>query len=304
MDEHDRRRPPGPPTTPTSRWCRTSTPTCSCAAPGHSDQAGPALAGVVLLDGSRRRCRWGNDRDAVARGILGPRGAAARDAHGLRGELQRLVLAAERALRLTGFPRIIGPERTQRLLRTRLALMMAEQRLAGTDGLGPPGFTLATLQKVMFGNRNLCGELARDTVVAACRRAARADLAEACEVLAALGRAREPRLAGRRALARDWSRLSARRAVASPFDPAARSNTPRSSTARAPNMRSPWGAPSRTCATTGWRSTCPSARCSSSRAAAADPDSGLHRGGGLLQRDPLRSRRRAAATTRATAPRS
>ena len=54
--------------------------------------------GVILLDGSRTRCRWKNDRDAVAKGIIGPSGPAARDAHGLRRELQRLLLAAERAL--------------------------------------------------------------------------------------------------------------------------------------------------------------------------------------------------------------
>ena len=41
--------------------------------------------------------------------------------------------------------------------------MQAEQRLAGTDGLGPAGFTIATLQQVVFGNRNLSAELARAT---------------------------------------------------------------------------------------------------------------------------------------------
>ena len=30
-------------------------------------------AGVILLDGSKKTCRWGDDRDAVAKGILGPK---------------------------------------------------------------------------------------------------------------------------------------------------------------------------------------------------------------------------------------
>ena len=60
--------------------------------------------GVVLLDGSRSRCRWGNDRDALAQGHHRPARPAARDAHGLRGELQRLLLAAERALPAHGLP--------------------------------------------------------------------------------------------------------------------------------------------------------------------------------------------------------
>ena len=70
------------------------------------------------------------------------------------------------------------------LPRTRLAAIMAEQRLAGTDGLGPPGFTLATLKQMFFQNRNLVGELLRDPLVAACRGGG-ADLAPACDVLAA-----------------------------------------------------------------------------------------------------------------------
>ncbi len=141
--------------------------------------------GVVLLDGSRTGCRWKRDRDAVAPGIIGPKGLprATRTDY-VENSNDSYWLPSAR-FRIGGFPRIIGPEGTQRLLRTRLALQQAEQRLAGTDGLGPPGFTLATLQQVMFGNRNLSAELARDETVAACRASARADLAEACAVLAA-----------------------------------------------------------------------------------------------------------------------
>jgi acyl-homoserine-lactone acylase len=141
--------------------------------------------GVVLLDGSRSRCRWQNDRDAAAKGIIGPSGLprATRTDY-VENSNDSYWLPSAR-FRLTGFPRIIGGEGTQRLLRTRLAMTMAEQRLAGTDGLGAPGFTLATLQQVLFGNRNLSAELARDTTVAACQASGRPDLAEACSVLAA-----------------------------------------------------------------------------------------------------------------------
>ena len=141
--------------------------------------------GVVLLDGSRTRCRWKTDRDAIAKGIIGPKGLprATRTDY-VENSNDSYWLPSAR-FRLDGYPRIIGAEGTQRLLRTRLALTMAEQRLAGTDGLGPPGFTLPTLQQVMFGNRNLSAEMARDTTVAACQASGRPDLAEACSVLAA-----------------------------------------------------------------------------------------------------------------------
>jgi acyl-homoserine-lactone acylase len=141
--------------------------------------------GVVLLDGARSSCRWKRDRDANARGIIGPKGLprATRTDY-VENSNDSYWLPSAR-FRLDGFPRIIGPEGTQRLLRTRLGLTLAEQRLAGSDGLGEPGFTLDTLQQVMFGNRNLSAELARDATVTACQASGRADLAEACAVLAA-----------------------------------------------------------------------------------------------------------------------
>ena len=103
-------------------------------------------AGVVRLDGSKASCRWGNDRDAVAKGILGPRAlprATRRDY--VENSNDSYWLPSAR-FRLPGFPRIIGAEGTQRLLRTRLGLTQAEQRLAGTDGLGPAGFTIDTMK--------------------------------------------------------------------------------------------------------------------------------------------------------------
>ena len=142
-------------------------------------------AGVILLDGSKKSCAWGNDRDAVAKGILGPKAlprATRRDY--VENSNDSYWLPSAR-FRLTGFPRIIGPEGTQRLLRTRLGLVQAEQRLAGTDGLGPAGFTLDTMKAVFNANRNLSAELAKDAVVQAAARAAAPTCAEACAVLAA-----------------------------------------------------------------------------------------------------------------------
>ena len=46
---------------------------------------------------------------------------------------------------------------------------MIAQRLAGTDGYGPPGFTLSALQKTMLGQRNYSADLGRAAVVAMCR---------------------------------------------------------------------------------------------------------------------------------------
>ncbi|WP_375754246.1 acylase [Corallococcus exercitus] len=150
-------------------------------------------AGLPVLDGSRSDCALGTDADAVEPGIFGP------------GSLPRLQRAdyvtnsndsywlPNPAQPLTGFPRILGGEKNQRSLRTRLGLKMVQGRLAGTDGLEGQGFTLEQLQTVMFNNRNYSGELLRDAAVALCRRTPYVlmpdltfeDLRPACPVLAA-----------------------------------------------------------------------------------------------------------------------
>ncbi|MBN8233461.1 acylase [Corallococcus macrosporus] len=150
-------------------------------------------AGLPVLDGSRSDCALGTDADAVEPGIFGP------------GSLPRLQRAdyvtnsndsywlPNPAQPLTGFPRILGGEKNQRSLRTRLGLKMVQGRLAGTDGLEGQGFTLEQLQTVMFNNRNYSGELLRDAAVALCRRTPFVlmpdltfeDLRPACPVLAA-----------------------------------------------------------------------------------------------------------------------
>jgi acyl-homoserine-lactone acylase len=142
-----------------------------------------AAAGIGVLDGSRTGCRLPSDAGAAARGIF---------AYGHEPQTTRrdYVFNANDSYwipnaraRITGFPRVFGAEQVF-LPRTRLAALQAEQRLAGTDGLGPPKFTLDSLQRVFFGNRNLSGELLRDPIVAACRTGP-ADVQPACAVLAA-----------------------------------------------------------------------------------------------------------------------
>ncbi|HSD76851.1 MAG TPA: penicillin acylase family protein, partial [Solirubrobacteraceae bacterium] len=157
-----------------------------CSAGAKSDLL-LAAAGVVLLDGSRRACAWGRDRDAVAPGIFGPRNLPRlRRSDYVANANNSYWLANPRHL-LRGYARIIGPEATARSLRTRLVFTMAEElRAAGTKvGLG-------TLRGLVFNDRNHSAELARDAVVAACRaNPARAlpdgrvvDVSQACDVLA------------------------------------------------------------------------------------------------------------------------
>jgi acyl-homoserine-lactone acylase len=185
-------------------------------------------AGVILLDGSKRSCAWGTDRDAVAKGILGPKAlprATRRDY--VENSNDSYWLPSAR-FRLTGFPRIIGPEGTARLLRTRLGLVQAEQRLAGTDGLGEKGFTIETMKAVFNANRNLSAELAKDAVVQCCTASAAPDLLPACAVLAAWDGHANVDSRGAVLWRETWSRLAAAGVPWTvPFDPADPVNTPR-----------------------------------------------------------------------------
>jgi acyl-homoserine-lactone acylase len=182
--------------------------------------------GVVLLDGTRTSCRWKRDADAIVPGIIGPKElprATRRDY--VENSNDSYWLPSAR-FRIPGFPRIIGDEGTARALRTRLGLLQAEQRLAGTDGLGPRGFTLQTLQQVVFSDRNLSAELARTATVAACRASGRADLAEACNVLDAWNGRADIDARGEVLWREYWDRLSAP-AWTVPFNAADPVNTPR-----------------------------------------------------------------------------
>ncbi|HEY8572024.1 penicillin acylase family protein [Phenylobacterium sp.] len=142
---------------------------------------------VPVLDGSRAACDWDSDPRAATPGIY-PASALPRifrrDYTSNSNDSYWLTNPAQP---LEGFGKIFGDERTARSLRTRLSIKLIEDRLAGRDGLGAPKFDLATVQGVLFNNRNLGAEMTRDDLVGLCRRAARGphpDLAAACDALA------------------------------------------------------------------------------------------------------------------------
>ncbi|MBC6457917.1 penicillin acylase family protein [Actinomadura sp. HBU206391] len=148
---------------------------------------------TLVLDGSTSSCGWGKDPDAIEPGIFGP---------GRYPTLTRTDYVANSndspwltnpSAPLTDYPRIYGDTRTERRLRARLSLDLISQRLAGTDGLGPPGFTLETLQATAIGKRNYSAELTRADLLATCRThpvmtatdGRRINVRQACDTLSA-----------------------------------------------------------------------------------------------------------------------
>jgi len=145
---------------------------------------------IPVLDGSRPECNWGNDPGAVP-GLAG----LATAPHIFRTDYvtnsNDSYWLTNPAQPLEGYSRVFGDERTARSLRTRMGLTMVADRVAGTDGFAGKKFDLETLQDVMYSDRGLSGELARDDLVARCRAQPSVvvgdqtiDLSQACEVLA------------------------------------------------------------------------------------------------------------------------
>ncbi|MGI8632150.1 MAG: penicillin acylase family protein [Solirubrobacterales bacterium] len=128
-----------------------------------------AALGLPVLDGARSACNWGKDPDAVQEGIFGPSNLPSLFRRDYVTNSNDSYWLANPQQPLTGFARIIGDEDSARSLRTRLGLVMVQQRLASSDGRDGNKFTLGQLQETVFNNRQYAGELWRDELVAMCK---------------------------------------------------------------------------------------------------------------------------------------
>ncbi len=109
---------------------------------------------------------------------------------------------------LTGYPQIVGDYDTARSLRTRIALIMTQQRVDGTDGLGPAGFTLQDMQNLEYSDRQYGAQLVLPQLVSyvpVVPGRARSDIERTADpsgrlvqCTGCLERPREPRLGRRR----------------------------------------------------------------------------------------------------------
>jgi acyl-homoserine-lactone acylase len=144
------------------------------------------------LLGNISACQWGNDPDAAAPGLFGPSNLPSLIRSDYVSNSNDSYWLANPNQPLTGFNSTIGTTGGEQTLRTRSANKVIEERLAGTDGLGAPGFSLENLQTVALGNRNESGELLRDGLVGLCNAngsvmlpgGGNVDVSGACPVLA------------------------------------------------------------------------------------------------------------------------
>jgi acyl-homoserine-lactone acylase len=145
-------------------------------------------SGLAVLDGARSDCAWGRDPDALQSGTFSADRMPVLERADYVENSNESHWLSNPAQPLTGFPRIFGPEATERFPRTRSAFTVIEDQLAQ----GP--FTRRAMQDLMLANRNYAGELTVASTVEMCQslpdgeatdsRGNRVDVSEACTVLA------------------------------------------------------------------------------------------------------------------------
>ncbi len=145
------------------------------------------MVGLPGLDGSRANgeCAWRDDADAQRPGIFGPGTLPATVRRDWVVNANDSYWLPNPAEPLEGFARIIGCERCERTLRTRMVYRYVMDRVAGSDGLGRRHkVSHRTLKATEHENRVFGAEVAREggDLADVCAAAAGG---VACEVLAA-----------------------------------------------------------------------------------------------------------------------
>ncbi|GAA1959168.1 penicillin acylase family protein [Catenulispora subtropica] len=124
--------------------------------------------GVPLLNGATTACDWGSDPDAVEPGLYGPAAQPALLRRDYVANSNNTPALTNPAAPLTGYPQVFGAS-PQLALRPQNGLGMIAARIAGTDGLGPAGFTLPTLRELMFDDTDRSAQVGLADVLAMCR---------------------------------------------------------------------------------------------------------------------------------------
>jgi acyl-homoserine-lactone acylase len=148
--------------------------------------------GLITLDGSTTNCAWQTGKGAPVSGILN----GSQEPHTIRTDYVEnsndSYWLANPSAAFPAYSPIIGSIDIPQGLRTRLGNEMIAERVAGTDGLGAPKFTIQTMQRMWENDRSLLAELVLKPLVSACEQApvqpssngTTVNLTPACDALA------------------------------------------------------------------------------------------------------------------------
>ena len=158
-------------------------------------------------------CEWRNDQRAQQPGILPPEQLP----HLLRDDFvtnsNDSYWLSNPQQPLEGYSPIIGPERTERTLRTRAGIVMVNEVLQAKES---NRFDAQRLQDLLFNHRNYGAELVLDDVLAICKREPKTvkvemnsvDVTKACEVLTAWDRRQDVTSRGAQVWTEAWPLMS------------------------------------------------------------------------------------------------
>ena len=177
-----------------------------------------AMARFPVLDGSRSDCDWQSDPDALEAGIFGPgtlenpRLPYALSSRYLENSNDSHWLPSA-DVRITGMPQIVGPEASERSLRTRGLIAELEERLAVS------GLDRRAVEDLMFSHRSHAADLAVEGTLEVCdgltegtavtSSGETVDVREACDVLSRWDHTMDADSAGALFFTRYWSRATA-----------------------------------------------------------------------------------------------
>jgi acyl-homoserine-lactone acylase len=190
-------------------------------------------SGVLTMDGSDSSCEWGNDPD-TAPGVLGYDNMPKLDTRQYAANANDSYWLPNPRHLITGYPKVIGREEVEQSLRTRHTFDQAEMRLAGSDGLGAPGFNVDNIRQLHYQAANYAAGLVLDDVLGICRAqeddplAGISQVQEACTVLSAWDRSHRIDSVGAHIFTEFWRVMRETPDMfATPFDPADPVHTPR-----------------------------------------------------------------------------
>ena len=151
------------------------------------------IADVTVLDGARSACGWTLDPRSPRPGIIPAdlRPSLIRQDVVWNSNDSHWFDTLSPDARLTGFPKVIGPEQSIRGERTRMAAILAREMIATGGSSGVRGATPERWEAAFFGARNLTAELILRDLLADCaanpvvtlKSGASVDLRKACDVL-------------------------------------------------------------------------------------------------------------------------
>jgi acyl-homoserine-lactone acylase len=149
-----------------------------------------SLKGPPVLDGSRSMCEWDEVDGSPQAGLLPGSSMPFLERRDFVHNANDSYWLANPAVETYRWdmPAVVGVVPDVQGLRTRLGVLQAQARLAGTDGLAGNRFTMQNLQQIALSNRSLAADLMMPDVLVLCASSAAQAVQAECTALAAWDR--------------------------------------------------------------------------------------------------------------------